>query len=319
MPWWQWTIEIAVSLVLVVVAVFLLLLAFLWIDWLTTKRESTTTFSLFPQVPEKPAGAPRRLLVYFPDALADGTTSIQPIMETLRQQGDLLTVSYGTQHFNAQRIQQDVIVHLNAMRGYDEFAFVGSSLGGLMALDVHEYIRQNADDIHETPTIYLIDSPSPGVDDLFIPRALGWLLRIVRFGVVANMLAAPIMRRNIIVPRDENIELQVNRTLVKKHAYEAQLPFTLSALRDQVTYIIGHKPLKAAQFAGLESMVYFHCHRNNETVRQPQAMLSWFIATARLKNIEVMVDSPHCDFEARPLTWNRAMTEGFERSLQRSS
>src|SRR5690606_24487499 len=82
------------------------------------------------------------LTVYLPGLLADGDDSSKPVIETWLKHGDVLTVSYNGEKFDANDVVKSVTQHLMSDTAHDQFVFVGSSMGGLLTADIMNELRR---------------------------------------------------------------------------------------------------------------------------------------------------------------------------------
>jgi len=298
MPWWLWIFAIPVGLVL-------LFIAATHLDRALSGLKSDVI--LHGQRGEKTG----RLIIYLPGILAHGDDSSRSLIDTWLRHGDVLTVSYVGERFDAAGVAKTVVRRLQNDLEHNQFVFVGSSMGGLLAVDIVDQMRLNPNrEVLVSSSFVLIDSPSGSKDMLSGGNIGAPVMRLLPFGRMFNKLGAPLMRAMLVPPKDENIEAHLDHDGIKSQAIEDMGKYPLSVWRDQLAYMAAHPALRPSSFAGLNRLVYLRCDRNNETVQQPQAANRWARVSRELRIIGV--DSTHCGYLERPMTWN----QHFEQVLQ---
>lgn len=248
------------------------------------------------------------LIIYLPGILAGGEDSSQSLIETWLDHGDVLTVSYTGGRFDAEDVVNTVVWSLKtAPKSYLQFVFVGSSMGGLLALDVIDRLRRDRSSVVAYSNLILIDSPSGSRDMMAGGNIAAPLMRLMPLPWLFNGIGGWLMSKMFMPPKDENIEgPKEGFAKIKSRALEMMGKFPFAVWRDQLAYMAAHSSPKAADFQGLRRIVYMRCDRNNETVRS-QAAETWKRAAPELQ--VVGVDSTHCGFIERPSVWNRHFKE----------
>ena len=144
-----------------------------------------------------------RLFVYFPGILSDGRESSSEIIRTWQANGDVLIDSYAGDRFNAKEITGQTADYLRSVSsGYRQIVFIGSSMGGLVAYDVYQLLK---DRISSTMRFILIDAPT-GRGDLQSPLdviSLG--SRVWWAGRISNLFSRLYFNLTFVEPKDENM------------------------------------------------------------------------------------------------------------------
>lgn len=289
------------------IGIIVLLVVSTWLDRLFSRLTSGVRISSYSQTASVLSG---RLIVYLPGILADGDNSAESVINVWRRYGDVVTVSYTGDSFDAAGVVRIVAATIRNDRQHDNVVLVGSSMGGMLALDVIDNLRRHGG-LTKKIDIIFVDSPASSRDMLAGGNVGAPVMRALPFGRLYNWLGAPLMRVMLIPPKDENIEPQLDRETIKREAMAAMGVYRLSMWRDQLVYMAAHPRLKQADFVGINRLVYLQCSRNNETVKQPQAADAWGFAAGRMFTIRV--DSTHCGYRERPVIWQEAFASVFRR------
>lgn len=201
----------------------------------------------------------RRLLVYLPGILADGVQSSLTIVDTWKQYGDVLLVSYDGTRFKRVDAIADVTRWINNnTENYDEIVFIGSSMGGLLSYDIEPNLQPTDDDIK-----FVIIASPPGRSYFKSPNdktsAGMWAWWA---GPISNWTTGKAFLKVLFQkPKDENVEPEVNRNELDKRVKEAQAsPF--SVYSDQIRYMIGHEPMIEGALQDRQG-VYIRCSRDD--------------------------------------------------------
>lgn len=105
-----------------------------------------------------------RLIVYVPGILADGVQSSDSIRDGWLAKADVVTISYDGQRFRPNRVVEAVAGRIScASRKYDRITVIGSSMGGLIAYDAIELIRECGWTVDRIDLV-LVDSPTSSSD-----------------------------------------------------------------------------------------------------------------------------------------------------------
>lgn len=295
MPWWLW---ILASLILYAGLVLL--------DRALSRFESNIEFG------EHRGAATGTLSIYLPGLVAHGDDSSRTVLQTWLKYGDVLTVSYTGERFNAADVIKNVVMRLRVDVGHDQFVFIGSSMGGLLAVDIIDQLRKDGNTATvAASSIIFVDSPSGSRDMLSGGNIGAPVLRFLPIGRAFNWLHLP-----MVPPKDKNIEDLLDRDTIKAQAIKDMKKFPTSVWRDQLAYMAAHPALRASNFSGLGQLIYLMCDRvvdgvqQNETVKQPQAAETWRNFVRGL--LVIGINSPHCGYLERPRTWN----QHFEKVLQ---
>lgn len=296
MSWWAWLVIVLLLVLLVPIGAIIVAV---WVDqWVTgVYLRSITTQQLHH------GNSNGRLIVHLPGILADGHTSCKPVLETWLRHGDVATIAYGGERFCARSFVRIAASRLNEIvMNYQEVVLVGSSLGGMLALDLRKELHC------EHASVIIVDAPSGAADMLGGGNIGAPLLRLLPFAQWSNRLLGPMMQTMLVPPKDENIEESLNKEELKQQALADMSRWPLSIWRDQLAYMAARPRLNSRDFVDFESVVYLSCDRNNETVKQPAAADAYRRA-AGASFRKVSVDSTHCGYVERPTVWSRVFDQ----------
>lgn len=269
------------------------------------------------------------LIIYLPGILADGEESCKPLMKTWLARGDVLTVSYDKARFvpiETAEIVADALIDFAQANGYIEYKFIGSSMGGLLTLDVWNVLRRpdyrgrGGDDIIATSTAIIVDSPSGSRDMLGGGNIAAPLMRMMRFGRFFNVISRPLMRAMFKGPKRENTDESLDYTAIYERAMAQLRSFPLSGWRDCMAYMAAHRGPQTRDFEGIRHITYVNCNGDNETVRQPNAATAWAQAAMTTARSVVRIEClkvAHCSYSEQLRLWNR-LSRCFWTSLEHS-
>jgi dienelactone hydrolase len=246
----------------------------------------------------------RTLLVYLPGILADGKQSSLLMVDTWKQYGDVLLVSYDGKRFKPDNITRDIDRWV-AIRGdrYREVVFIGSSLGGLLAYDTAPKLEEDGLRVK-----YALVAAPTGYGDLKGAGRLSPFMYLWWGGPISNATTGKLFLKGLFQePKDDNIEPEVDRDELKQRVEEAKAsPF--SVYGDQIRYVLGHGKPASSTLTGVEG-VYIRCGRD-ELVAD-KAYDSWKSAFGgSLPLIES--DTTHVGYNEMPTTF----AGDFERALE---
>lgn len=316
----QWICLILGAIIVFVVAVVVVALVVIalvaFIDRRVAPMRLQLSGTMYPQVTSEGGainGLSSQLIIYLPGILADGDTSSEPVRAIWQKYGDVMTVSYGTEHFDGAATALAIarILHKDSScAAYKHLTFIGSSMGGMLALDIIQHLRNmgEAERLNRSSLI-MVDTPSGSQDMKAGGNIAAPLMRLLPFGRFCSRLFAPAMRAMLQPPKDENIESHLDAEYIKTTAMAAMEPYSLSIWRDQLAYMASHDAPAPQMFQGLDFVLYLKCGRNNETVTQPQAADRWREACA--SGDTMWVDSTHCGYLERPFVWNEVFEEAL--------
>lgn len=282
--------------------------------------QTTRTFERNPTTGLKPTswnpGRERHLLVYLPGTLADGVDSIAEIEDTFKKPfSRVMRVSYGLWRYLPAEIIGGIVRNIGARgRYYDKLTFVGSSMGGLSTIQVIEGLREEYGWQSSDIKVIFVDTPPSPAYFAEPGRTTSRILRWVYAGPLLSLLVDPIMALVTVPPKDENIERQLDAEEVKRTAKARMAKFHFSAICDQQRYLMtAPARLNWSALKGIH-VVYMACRLNNETVVQPDAAIEFERLTRPYvaSFAEAPVDSTHCGYLERPLTWEEAFTKAFD-------
>ena len=251
----------------------------------------------------------RRLLVYYPGILHDGTTSSIKMQPLWRRYGDVLIVSYDGERFTSDQVVRTVtkeVTDLVGEKGYNEVVFIGSSLGGLLSNDSLGKIK------HLSVKIKWVLLAAPkGANDLTLPNNIAsrfmWLWWAGPLG--NDSLGKFFLDKMFQEPKADNIETGVDKTELAQRVMEAKaMPFSLYS--DQVRYVIGHGSLDPDVLRRVDDAVYVICTRDelvNEATYKDWNNL--FGGQLRL----VRSDTTHVGYNEMPNAFESTFEEAFEK------
>lgn len=255
----------------------------------------------------EPGHAKNVLIVYLPGILAGARASSVDLIEIWRQRAEnIMLVEYGDDRFDgcatAKNTFEAIQYHLSVNRfgeSYERIIFIGSSMGGLLAYDIIQHIKQY--DIRVSKDLILLDTPT-SLDDFQPPNdKTAPLLRFLPFGPILNKFN--LVSLMFVPPKEQNIEEGVDRKELSRRVDEGK-SFRVSFWRDELMYIMDHGiPIKDSLEGLVDRLVYVRSKRDVDTVR-PEAFDKWFATTKIASWFEV--DSTHVGFAERPKTWQRA-------------
>lgn len=292
MPGWLWIVVVPFGFIVLV-----------WLDRVLSGRWLRSDVRLNQHAGNATS---RRRLVYLPGILVDGDKSSSPVLGHWLLQGDVTTVSYDGGSFKAAKVVTIVGMDILLDHRHDRITLIGSSMGGLLAMDIVNWLRRRHYSMSAIDIVF-VDAPSGAKDMLGGGNIAAPAMRLLPFGRMFSWVARPLMKVMLVPPRDRNIESH-DKESIKRQALANMAGYPLSIWRDQLAYMAGHRPLQSESFEGLGRLVYLRCDRDNETVAQPQAADSWRQASG--DRIEVVgVDSTHCGYLERPSTWRTAFRQ----------
>lgn len=295
MLWWQ---KVGLSIVLVPAA----LIGVAHLDAAIASYDSGVSFELEAQNDHYPSDE-SHLIVYLPGILADGHQSSRPMVATWLQYGDVLSVSYTGQRFDADEVVEQIVGYITTDT-HASYTLIGSSMGGLLAVDVIDGLRaaDESDKVRSTDLI-IVDAPSGSRDMLGGGNVVAPVLRLLPAGRLANWLLTPLMQAMLAPPKHEDMQPGLDSQVVVEQAVAMMRQFPYSVWRDQLAYMASHRPPQAADFASISQVDYLQCDLRNVTVSQPQAAQTWQAAASWMTVWQV--DSPHTAYSELPDLWNQ--------------
>ena len=248
----------------------------------------------------------RTLLVYLPGILADGKQSSLLMVDTWKQYGDVLLVSYDGKRFKPDNITRDIDRWV-AKNGadYREVVFIGSSLGGLLAYDAAPKLEDDGLLVR-----YVFVAAPTGYGDLKGAGKASPAMYLWWGGPISNATTGKWLLKGLFQePKDDNIEPEVHRDELKQRVEEAKnSPF--SVYGDQIRYVLGHGKPARDTLVGVKA-VYIRCDRD-ELVAD-DAYDSWSSAFGDSRNLPLIEsDTTHVGYNEMPTTFRKDFVRAFE-------
>lgn len=289
----------------IIAALVLLLVVLLTID--AAGRHFVLKGDVEHRIERSTTSDSRRLVVYLQGVLAKADGSSAEVRPVWLEHGDVLMVDWTGDRFKGDEVAQSVAdVILDKTDNYDEFVFIGSSMGGLLSYDTALLLKDAQPDIKMK--FVLIDAPAGRSD--FQP-GLRWpsYAANVTGGPLINRFSRLYFDKTFVNPKEENIEPRVNREVLAERVEEAKTSFSLSMNNDWVRYIAGHDKLVAGSLAEYP-VVLIRSHRDTDTVNE-RFILSWLPVFGSGATVLVL-DTTHVGYNERPETWRAGFNEAFE-------
>lgn len=260
-----------------------------------------------------PDGASTTMVVYLPGILASSTMMPERLIKVFAEFGEVWGVNYLSPRFRSERIVNVVTRWLVACcqkdRRINRIIFVGSSMGGLLAYDIHKGLAANPLMKNVRFGLMPIDAPT-GAEDLQSPLdRLAPLVRWLPFGPIWNNLSGPFMKLLFIPPKEGEIDPDVDRDWLAQQV-EGARSFPLSFWRDQIMYILNHGAPEPDSIGS--RLVYIRSTEDNDTVR-PEAVLKWFEASDswRKRSQCLAEDAKHAAYAQNPGAYEKVLPEAF--------
>ncbi len=310
MPWWAYCVLALPALLAAVVA-------FVWIDGLLGwyMLYAGTRFKWHEATENGDV-----VIVHLPGVMSDGLNCLSAVRDRIMTRGSLLEVAYWGETFSSAIYARSIVRKIEEITSTDQcIVLVGSSMGGLNALDVAKSLKEAG---YESLGIVFNDTP-PGSSYLKPPnKFLSKLVVFLPFGVACNTLLGPILRKLLVPPRDENIEDGLDKEVVKREALKNLAKWPLSINRDQLLYIHLRRPTGADFGRVFKGMAYIMgAPARNETVQQPEAKDRFMdivhegISDGSTKMEVFIVDTPHCAYAESPSRSAAALLEAIDHVL----
>jgi hypothetical protein len=256
----------------------------------------------------------RTQILYLSGILANGDLSSRPVRPTWLRHGDVLCVSYGTERFiprkTVRRIAKRTLVELRRNKP-EKLVIIGSSMGGVLGLDVWTVLRGQRY-MPKHVEFIAVDGIQGSENMRGGGNIVAPILSFVPIGPMIGSLLTLGLHKGMKLPKDSNIQRDLDKAKVKRAAEAAMWPYKGSIWRDQLAYMATHDNLKPSYFKGFTRVYYMMCIGNkaneidNETIKQPHEMNKWRLAceVARVEFSKIEVPTQHCAYAEQPRIWN---------------
>lgn len=253
------------------------------------------------------------LIVYLPGILASADMISPRVLNKWTERGEVWGANYTLPRFMPDRIAREVSTWILNRCEQDtsvhNVVFIGSSMGGLLANDVLQLLRQH-EHRHRivSKKLLLVDAPTERKDlqrQLYLTAPL---MRLLPFGPLWNHLSGPIMKLLFIPPKKGEIDSDVDLKWLTQQV-EAACSFPLSFWRDQIMYIIDHGALEANSIDC--PVLYIRSTKDDDTVSE-SAISSWFQAAAGRRELLMAYGAKHVAYAQNPSKYEEVFPQAFK-------
>lgn len=254
------------------------------------------------------------LIVYLPGILASADMLSARIKFVLAEYGDVWGVNYTSPRFRPERVTKEaaswILKRCKEDGSVYNLVFVGSSMGGLLSLDVMRLLKSHSSMQRINTRLMLVDAPT-GRSDLQWPFNLtAPLVRLFPAGPLWNRLSGPIMKLLFIPPKEGEIDPDVNPRWLASQVDGAR-SFPLSFWRDEIMYIIARGALKADSIDC--PIVYIRSTEDTDTVRS-SASGKWFVAASSRFPVAIFsaTGAKHAAYAQNPSKYEEVFPKAFK-------
>jgi pimeloyl-ACP methyl ester carboxylesterase len=240
---------------------------------------------------------PHRAVVFLTGTQSSGLTHSSDIQQAFWKLGSFVVVEYNPEAFDMQTVIETLLSELHK-RGFTEIYLFGSSLGGLVGLNI---VARN----HKTHEIIilgtLLSNVPRGLVDLFDQRAKV-IAKIRRVGPLGNRLLGPIMGLMFNPPPPGP---GANLSLLRRH-HQASKAWPVSGWIDEVRTIVNQRDFQPEELRPVHAVLIVAAGDN---VVKPEATEHWQQLLQVPNNCVLHVNSGHEQYVDDPLPWYKVMQQ----------
>lgn len=250
-----------------------------------------------------------RLFVILPGPLARGDEQVEPIADTFKKYGDLLSISYSGHHWDMGAVAREVANRIEERVECSEVktvTIVGLSLGAYVALHV---LQSMWVDLRRNVNLIVVDAPF-GIDTLYRLKDAPFAKYVIRHAGYSWPIGPLICKMSQVRPKVQNIALPLDNSEgqeqyirnIRRQADSNLKDHSWRLYMSQLAYMMeNNPPVELLEKYGTVT-VYISCEsRKNDTIVQPTAYQRWKERYPNLHSYNV--GTAHAAFLEDPEPW----------------
>lgn len=245
----------------------------------------------------------RTAIVVFTGAFNSGRHHTAPVMELLRNFGDVFIVEYPLRRFSAFQHCAMAYERVTASGRYDTVVLYGSSMGGSLALSFARMAQHRSLGRRLKIELILSDVPPSGN---CLPGAAR-LTRYVRPGPLVNLFSSLVTRQMFKMLPDELLVEEYDNAQLDAHI-KAMRRYRLSAMCEQISAIVDQPVYDPDEFRHVAACLL--CSGNDGVIDGERAEAELRSFLPRLQVIPVDAGC-HTSVVEHPISYARALLDAF--------